>query len=415
MNRSKPGWRTIELLILLLITALSVWAYQTKIDQVVTAIGEVIPSGKIKVIQHLEGGIIKQIHVKPGQRVEAGTELLTLNLASGGYNLDEMQAQLDGLMLSYHRLTAEIDGKAAHFPQALQQTRPRLVAAEQQILEARRTELESSLAVIDSQERLRNREIEEARTHETSLTTQLVTKNKEFNIITDTFQRKLTSELKLLSAQSSVEALSGELEVTKKSIASANESLQEIQAKRVELRAIFQRNAKEQQQETQQQIIQLKERLKRATEQQSRTVIRSPIAGEVKNMQHHTIGGIVEPAEPLMEIVPMEEELVIEARLSPTNRGYVAEGKSARIKISAYDFIRYGTLQGTVDNIAADTEVSNDGVAYYLVTVRTDRHHLGSAEHPYPIFPRYGGHRRYSCRHLDSARISNPSRIKVTT
>jgi adhesin transport system membrane fusion protein len=83
----------------------------------------------------------------------------------------------------------------------------------------------------------------------------------------------------------------------------------------------------------------------------------------------------------------MEEELVIEARLSPTNRGYVAEGKSARIKISAYDFIRYGTLQGTVDNIAADTEVSNDGVAYYLVTVRTDRHHLGSAEHPYPISP----------------------------
>ena len=104
-------------------------------------------------------------------------------------------------------------------------------------------------------------------------------------------------------------------------------------------------------------------------------------------MRHHTIGGVAEAAEPLMEIVPLEEELVIEARLSPINRGYVTENKPARIKISAYDFIRYGTLQGQVKTIAADTEVDHNGETYYLVTVRTDRHYLGDKSLPYPIKP----------------------------
>lgn len=387
MKHSRPSWRTIEVLILLLIAALSAWAYHTPIDQVVSAMGEVVPSGKIKVIQHLEGGIIEQIHVAPGEMVEAGTELITLNLASGGYNLEELQAQLDGLRLSDHRLAAEISGEYPTFPQSLEQSRPRLIEAELEILEARRTELDSSLEVIDSQERLRHKEIEEAQTRAGSLVKQRVMREKELAIITDTFNRNLTSELKLLSAQSALEELSGELEVTRKSIATAEESLQEIQARRVELQAIFQRNAKEARQQTQQELIQLRERLKRASEQQSRTVIRSPIAGEVKNMRHNTIGGIVESAEPLMEIVPIEEELVVEARLSPTDRGYVEEGKPARIKISAYDFIRYGTLQGTVDNVAADTEVTNNGEAYYLVTIRTDRHYLGEERNRYPISP----------------------------
>ncbi len=382
-----PGWKTIELLILLLIGALSIWAYHTPIDQVVTATGEVIPSGKIKVIQHLEGGIIEEIHIAPGETVAAGSKLITLNLASGGYNLAELQAKLDGLTLSNLRLDAEIRGTKPDFPRPLEISRPALIDAERKILEARRTELESSLAVFESQKRLRHREIEEARSREHSLSRQSQTKQKELDIITDTFQRKLTSELKLLAAQSAMEEISGELEVTRKTIITTQESLQEIEARSTELKAIFQRTAREQRQEVQQKIIQLREQLKRATEQKSRTIIRSPISGEVKNMRHHTIGGIAEAAEPLMEIVPLEEELVIEAHLSPTNRGYVSKHKPARIKISAYDFIRYGTLQGQVENIAADTEVDNNGKTYYLVTVRTDRHYLGDQHQSYPIKP----------------------------
>ncbi len=382
-----PGWRTIEFLTLLLIIALSVWAYHTPIDQVVTASGEVIPSGKIKVIQHLEGGIIEKIHVTPGESVKAGSKLITLNLASGGYNLKELQAKLDGLILSDTRLNAEISGAVPNFPQPLQTSRPTLIEAELKILEARRTELASTLAVFDSQKRLRNREIEEARSRERSLAKQGITKQKELDIITDTFKRKLTSELKLLAAQSAMEEIHGELEVTRKTILTAQESLQEIEARATELKAIFQRTAREQRHEVQQKIIQTQEQLKRATEQKSRTIIRSPISGEVKNMRHHTIGGVAEAAEPLMEIVPLEEELVIEARLSPINRGYVTENKPARIKISAYDFIRYGTLQGQVKTIAADTEVDHNGETYYLVTVRTDRHYLGDKSLPYPIKP----------------------------
>lgn len=388
MSRSRPGWYRIEeLLIVLLIVTLLAWGYHAKLDQVVVALGEVIPSGQIKVIQHLEGGIIEEIHVKPGEQIEAGDRLITLNLASGGFNLEEIQAKLDSLQISNQRLVAEINGGAPDFSPTFKQQRADLVAAELQILQARRAELDSSLAVIESQEHLRMMEIDEANAKEQSLKRLLHNKMKELKILSNTFRQQMTSEINLLAAQSDLESLRGELEVTQKSVLTVQASLEEMEARRDELKAIFLRNAKEEQKDLQQQISQYREQLKRATEQKSRTVIRSPISGEVKNMRHHTLGGIVERAEPLMEIVPLEEELVVEARLSPKDRGYIEEGKSARIKIGAYDFIRYGTLQGVVQNIAADTEEMNDGTTYYLVTVKTDQHYLGDKQNPYLISP----------------------------
>lgn len=387
MNDTAPGWHLIETLILWLLLALAAWAYYTPLDQVVTAEGEVVPSGQVKVIQHLEGGIIEKIHVAPGEIVEAGTPLITLDLASNGLNLKALEAEMGSLQLTDARLNAEIEGGPPRFPTNLTSQYPNLTTAEEEILEARRTELESSLAVIVGQQRLRLKEIDEARTRSASLTKQEATREEELTIITETFNHQLTSELKLLSARNMLEEIRGELAVTQKSIATAEESLQEIAARKQEVIAIFQRNAKEQRQEVQQKMIQLQARIKRASEQQGRTIIRSPITGEVKNLKHHTIGGIAEPAEPLMEIVPIEEELIIEARLSPINRGYVTEEKPARVKISTYDFIRYGTLQGYVDNISADTEVDQQGNAYYRVTIRTVRDFLGDEQQRYPISP----------------------------
>lgn len=375
----------IEWLILLLVLSALLWATTGRLDQVVIATGEVVPSGQVKTIQHLEGGIIEEIHVTAGKVVKSGDPLLTLNLASSGFNVNEMQAKLASLSISSIRLKAETSGKFPNFSDELISSYPKLVETEIATFKLRQQELKSSIAVLKSQKRLRQLEIEEARSQQKSLTKQLKMKDKELAIVTETFAKKLTSELRLISVQQAAEELRGNLDTVKKQIITAKEALAETQARIKEATIIFKRQAQEEQKTVEQEIIQLTARLEMADEQQQRAVVRSPITGEVKNMRHHTIGGVVAPAEALMEIVPMQEELVIEAKLAPTDRGFVTVGQPVRVKITAYDFIRYGTLSGVVKSIGADTEVSSDGVAFYQVTAHTDKNYLGSTHDNYLI------------------------------
>ncbi len=382
-----PSWKTSEVTITSLVISLIIWSFFAELDQTVTATGEVIPSGQTKIVQHLEGGIIEAIHIQPGTTVSMGQRLITLNKAGSQYNLEELQATYDGLMASRVRLNAEIENTFPSFPEKLQQTRPQIIEAEIEILQAHQNELNRSLQVISSQKALRHKEIDEANTRVLTLQRQLEIKRRELGIIQDTFDKNLTSELKLLAAKSTTEQLQGDLEVAQKSILTAQESLQEITARQEEIKAIFMREIKEERSTVEQKMIAIQERIWVAQEQRLRAEIRSPIDGEVKSIHHHTIGGVVAPAEPLLEIVPLEDELVIEAHLSPADRAYVSSGTSARIKIGAYDFIRYGTLQGTVKTVAADTELANDGTAFYRITVATDHSYLGDNQETYPIIP----------------------------
>jgi len=130
-----------------------------------------------------------------------------------------------------------------------------------------------------------------------------------------------------------------------------------------------------------------REVLKRATEQGSRAEIKSPIGGVVKNMRFNTIGGVINPGEPVLEIVPTGENLVVQTRLNPTDRGYVTEGQDAPVKISAYDYARYGGLEGTVILVAPNTSLDENGQHYFRVVVQTERNYLGSIEGSLSIVP----------------------------
>jgi adhesin transport system membrane fusion protein len=149
----------------------------------------------------------------------------------------------------------------------------------------------------------------------------------------------------------------------------------------------FKRVAAEELGDTEVALARGREQFARASEQALRTVIRSPIAGIVKNLRYHTIGGIVGPGDPIMEIVPSDERLVIEAKLDPVDIGYVTVGQPAVVKISTYDYIRYGGLDGRVTKVAADADNDSSGRHYYKVIVRTDRAHLGDRPGEYPIIP----------------------------
>lgn len=193
------------------------------------------------------------------------------------------------------------------------------------------------------------------------------------------------AKMEHLQLRAEVEKLEGEAQSLTPAVPRARAAVMEAQQRLSEASEHFRRDAQEQIGQAEQSIARLREQLAQAVDQNRRAEIRSPIDGIVKKLRYHTIGGVVAPGEPIMEIVPTSDTLVVLARLDPTDRGYVHPGQAARVKITTYDYVRYGGLDGHVVQVAPDSITDSQGHPYFEVIVETARSHLGSDEHPLPI------------------------------
>ncbi|MGE5504184.1 MAG: HlyD family type I secretion periplasmic adaptor subunit [Actinomycetota bacterium] len=386
-EHATPWWRHIDRVLLALLVTALVWAAFAHLDQVAVASGEVIPQSKVKVIQHFEGGIIERIEVAEGQHVRPNDTLLVLNLAAAGMNREEMQVRLDSLELVRIRLEAEATDRPPHFPQEMVRDRPGLVQAEKDAYAAQTAEFESGLAVVDRQIAQRRKEVAELQARLSSAERELDLARSELQMKRNLLKEDLTSKLDVLNTEQRAAKLEGDAAVARQSVPRAHEALSEARAHHDEVVSAYRRRAQEKLSETDHEIARLKEQLSIAQDQVKRSIVRSPIDGVIKNMRYVTIGGVVKAGEPIMEIVPFEESLVVEARLSPADRGYVAEGQPVQVKVSAFDFVRFGTLQGKVSSIAADTINDPDAGPYYKVVVTTNSSHLGPDPGMYRIQP----------------------------
>ena len=375
-QHGRPGLRGWPWLIMGVIAAFLIWAYFADIERVVVATGEVSPQGQVKVIQHLEGGIIEAFHVTEGDRVKAGDALVSLNLVTAGLNRDEIQTLLDARLLVRARLAAEASGEALALAGALSTQYPDLAAAEQAVFTARKAELASELGVLSEQLNRLSHKLDESATQQDALEANLALVREELAMLKSLFEEELVAELKVLNAQKTETRLAGELEVHKQTRKTHIARNTETQALIAQAEARFRRRAREESARNEAEIAGLAERLSVASEQQRRATIRSPIEGEVKNLRYHTIGGVVAPREPILQIVPVADQLVIEARLSPADRGLVSDGLRVTVKITAYDFVRYGGLDGTVSHLAPDTS-EESGEPYYRLVITTEKGYLG--------------------------------------
>ena len=372
---------------MLLLAALVLWSFFARLDEVAVASGEVVPQGKVKVIQHLEGGIIERIHVVEGALVAAGDPLVRLDLATGGVNRRELQARLDGELLRRARLSAEVGDGEPNLPALPAARHPGLAEAERRAFLARRGGQASSLGVLREQLTQRKLEVEELKARRLAVSRNLALARQRLAISTSLLAEGLTARMAHLELQAEVESLEGQLRSLSPAVPRAGAAVAEAEERLREAEGLFRREAEEQLGRSEQAIAQLQELLAEATEQGVRAEIRSPIDGIVKKLRYHTIGGVVSPGEPIMEIVPTGDKLVVEARLSPTDRGYVSEGQPAVVKVSTYDFARYGGLAGTVVHVAPDSTTDHDGIPYFRVVVETDRSRLGDEEGKLPITP----------------------------
>jgi adhesin transport system membrane fusion protein len=365
----------------------TLWAVFTELEEVSVAMGEVVPQGKVKVVQHLEGGIITDIHVQEGDLVREGSKLVQLDLGTGGVNKEELEVRLDGLLLNRARLMAEANESEVNFPQDIVAKRPEMAAATKQSYQARMRDLNSRLNVLKDKLRQKELTVEELEGKLESTKRNLRLAHQRFAMSTDLLKDKLTSKMDHLKLEAESQKLEGEKLSLMSTIPKAKAAVREAQSTIDEEKTAFQREAIEELGSVEQTIAQTRELLSKATDQGLRALIRSPIDGVVKNMTYNTIGGVVTGGEPIMEIVPVGENLVIEARLNPIDRGYVEENQDAVVKINTYDFIRYGSLEGKVLHVAPDSTTSPEGETYFRVIVQTDKTYLGEKEGLYEITP----------------------------
>jgi membrane fusion protein, adhesin transport system len=382
-----PLWRRADRRLTLLVLALLGWSFVGQVDQVVTAHGKVIPQDKVKFIQHLEGGIVKRVVARENSPVKAGDLLVELDLATAGINLSEMQARRASLQFAKARLEAESQGVAPVFPQDLLQQFPAVAEAERATYLARKEELSGTLDALSGQSSQGGQRVAELRAKLTSLNANLKLAQQELAVSEDLVKDKLVSQLEHFQRQGAVERLKGEVAMTLQAIPGAQAGQDETTGRQREEEAKFRRRAADELGELERKLASLQEELGRATAQEGRALIRSPIAGFARNVRYQSAGNVVKPGEPIMEIVPAGEELVIEVTLNPADRGYVSVNQPALVKLSAYDYFRYGGLEGKVTAIAADTDAGKNEEPFYRVTVSTHKSWLGDSPGQLPITP----------------------------
>lgn len=312
------------------IVAFFVWAARAEIDEVTKGAGKVIPSSSIQTIQNLEGGIVAEIFVGEGTRVEKGEVLLRIDDTLSASSYRENLAKSQALQAALARLSAEANGEnEIHFPETLRKERPDLILRETALFEKREKEINEQSAIMNRSLRLASDEL--------TMTIPLVHKG----------------------IVSKVEQLRLEREVN------------ELEGKMKELVGGTQQEAMEKFNEAKGQWEELEEVLQGREDRVRRTMVRSPVAGIVNELYMNTIGGVVQPGEPIVDIVPNNETLLVEAKIRPSDIAFLSPGQEATLKFSAYDFAIYGGLKGTVEHISADTiEDEIDQQHYYMIKVR---------------------------------------------
>ena len=377
----------LSISVILLLFSAFFWMFFSELDEVAVADGEVIPQGQVKVIQHLEGGIVTEILTKEGQRVSKGERLIQLRLGADRVRSSEIELQVDGLIIKRDRLQAELDKKTFSLPGDVNTKILKIFQKEILTFENRKQQVRGKIRILEANARQKILEIKELENRIKGRENSLEFAFKRFQISKGLEKDNLATKMEVLDLENEYEQLKSEITELKTSLQKAKEAHTEAKQRAKALTLDFNREVSEELGLVEIALAQAREQLKTASELVKQTALLSPIDGVVKNLRQHTIGGVVQPGEAIMEVVPVRATLVIETKLSPIDVGYVGVGQNAEVKIQTYDFLRYGSLNGVVKNVAADASTDFRGEPYFRVEIETDRNYLGKDIGSLPITP----------------------------
>ncbi|MFC4312736.1 HlyD family type I secretion periplasmic adaptor subunit [Steroidobacter flavus] len=379
-------WSTLAFFVIALL-----WASQAQLDEVTLGQGQVIPSSKIQVVQNLEGGIIAEILVEPGQVVNKGQTLMRIDDTRFSSSYQEGAAKDDSLRARIARLEAEASLGEFIAPADLQSRAVELVRHERAVFDARRRDLDASLAVLERQGEQRAQELSEVQTHAAQLEHSYDLVQQELAITRQAADQSVFPKVQLIRLERQANDLKGELDVARLSVPRLQAAMAEVRRRADQATAEFRSAASRELSEARAEQSVISATKVALEDRLARTTVRAPLTGTIKQVKVNTIGGVVQPGMDLVEIVPLEDSLLVEARVRPADIAFLRPGLPAMVKLTAYDFSIYGGLEGTVDHISADAILDERSAArpesYYLVRVRTSRGGRGAGDKHLKIIP----------------------------
>ncbi|RON68787.1 HlyD family type I secretion periplasmic adaptor subunit [Pseudomonas fluorescens] len=367
---------------------LMLWANFAVIDEVTKGDGKAIPSSKIQKIQNLEGGIVSELFVKEGQIVEAGAPLVRLDDTRFASNVGETEADRLSMLLRVERLSAEVDDRPLNFPEDVLKAVPGQAKSEESLYISRRQQLHDEVGGLQEQLIQRQQELREFTSKQAQYRQQLGLQRQEINMSEPLVAQGAVSPVEVLRLKRAEVETRGQLDATTLAIPRAESAIKEVQRKIDETRGKFRSEALTQLNEARTDLNKAQATGKALEDRVSRTLVTSPVRGIVNKMLVNTIGGVIQPGSDLLEIVPLDDTLLVEAKIRPQDIAFLHPGQEATVKFTAYDYTIYGGLKAKLEQIGADTITDEDKkTTYYVIKLRTDRSHLGTDEKPLLIIP----------------------------
>lgn len=363
------------------------WAYHAQLEEVTSGEGKAIPSSKIQVIQNLEGGIVSEIFVREGQVVEQGAVLLRLDDTRFLSSRGETEADRQALLAKAERLSAEAEGRPLNIPADIQREAPQLAEDEQALYQSRQHRLQSEQRTLGEQLRQKTQELAEFRAKAQQYRASMGLLQQELNMSQPLVATGAISQVEILRLRRSLVEIRGSLDATNLAIPRAESAMDEIKSRIEESELSFRSEAFKELNEVRTQLQKITATSVAIDDRVSRTTVVSPVRGIIKQLKVNTIGGVVQPGSDMLEIVPLDDSLLIEAKVRPQDVAFLHPGQKAMVKFTAYDFTIYGGLKASLELISADTITDEEGNSFYLIQVRTDKSHLGSLEQPLLIIP----------------------------
>ncbi len=352
------------------------WSMVTNVDEVAVSSGEVVPAGQLQALQHLEGGIVREILTEEGQLVERGQVLVRLDETAAVTELQKLKARRAGLEIRSERLRALGTGGVPDWSKV--GTRyPNMVSDQQRIYEGSLEAFFSRQETIRKQILQRRADLELTNEREQTLGRSAEIYAEELAVREELYKEGLTSKIAYLDAKRQLNTARGELADLLSERERASEAIKESQSRLDEIDTEFREQALGELSESANELIQVEEAMVEAQDRVNRLEVLAPVRGIIKGLRVHTVGGVIPPGEVIAELVPLDKELVVEAKIQPRDVGHVRIGQPVTIKVTTYDFARFGGITGELKDVSASSFVDEETGPYFKGIIELDRNYVG--------------------------------------
>ncbi|MBI3712276.1 MAG: HlyD family type I secretion periplasmic adaptor subunit [Burkholderiales bacterium] len=370
--------------ILCVIVVFIIWSALVSVDEITKGEAKVIPSQQLQVYPSLDGGIVTDILVKEGQVVNEWQVLLQIDTTRFESSVKENRALYLSLTAKAARLRAIGDGKPFVPPDEVLVEDPKTAEEEQRLYETATSELNAQLSIARQQLAQRGQEQAEAQARQKQASNAYDSTLKELNVTKPLLNSGAVSEVELLRLERDVTRFKGEKDVAAAQVAKSAAAMSEASRKIQEVELAVRNNASKELSETMARLNPLVQSGTGLADKVKQSAIRSQVRGTVKRLLVNTIGGVVQPGRDVVEVVPSDGKLILEAKVSPKDIAFLVPGQKAVVKFTAYDFSTYGGLEARLELIGADSVTDEHGNTFYTVRVTTNKSVLDGGQ---PIIP----------------------------